>query len=216
MHTAWIASALLLRERAERRRRPGESTECSSAFEPSSGALLLALSLRRGPAYFLLLVRQCEHVESEAIVRRIDLRSDRVRHEPRAAAAFAGGDGDVLLSVDAVRHREALNCRRELLFPENLAGLHVYGFEHLVAVSDKRDSACGRYDGRLEGCSLLEFPDFFQRLYIVSRQLAEVAVAARAFIERPVRSAAVAVAVEVRRARHHDLAGLNERRDQDT
>src|SRR5205814_329775 len=62
------------------------------------------------PRFFLLLlVRQREHVEREALIGRINLRRNDIRNQPRTAPALSGRHGDVLFTIDAVRHGETLD-----------------------------------------------------------------------------------------------------------
>src|SRR5207249_9792529 len=59
-------------------------------------------------------------------------------------------------------------------------------------------------------------PDFFYRFHVIGTELAHVAVRTGHLIKRSRRSAAIAVAFEVRRCRHHGLARLHERRNEQT
>src|SRR5688572_22361552 len=138
----------------------------------------------RSDRRMLLLCRQREDVQREAFLRRIDFRRERIRHQPWAAAASAGRYRDILLAVDAVRHREALHRCRELRFPEDLARLHIDGSEHLVAIADERDAARSCDNTREERSALLDLPDFLQRSHVVSGKLADVAVASRTLVKR--------------------------------
>src|SRR5262245_61096395 len=116
---------------------------------------------------------------------RVNLPADRVRHKPWATAAATGGHRDVLFTVNAVRHREALNGCREFCFPEELARFDIKGLEHLSSVSDENNSTGCRKDRSQECRALLMRPHFLQGLHIIGREFSDIAVAARHFIKGP-------------------------------
>src|SRR5687768_15042967 len=115
---------------------------------------------------WLLLIRQCKHVQRKSLLRWIDFRRDRIRHQPWTTAASTCRYRDVLLAVDAVGHRESLNSRSEFGFPKHLAALDIDGFEHLITIADESHTARRRDDAGQESGALLEFPHFFQSPHV--------------------------------------------------
>src|SRR5262249_23918110 len=149
------------------------------------------------------------HMQRVAFVWWIDFRRDRVRDKPRAAAALSRSHGDVLLGANTVRHREALDGCGEFGFPEHFARLHIDGFEHLIAVAAEGEaSGCREHAGKKSG-SLLQRPDFFERLHVKSREFADIAVAAGHLVKRPLSSGPGTITLEIGCQGDHDLASLN-------
>src|SRR5262245_7935394 len=129
--------------------------------------------------------RQREDVERVAVLRILQLGCERARHEPRTfEAAASRRDRDVLAPADRERHRIPLHRRAEPRLPQRLAGPDVERAEHPIDVADKTDAAGRRQDRRQKRRALLAAPHFPQRLDVVRRELAEIAVAAR-HLEEP-------------------------------
>src|SRR6185503_18485301 len=146
---------------------------------------------------------------------RIDFGCDQVGNEARAAAAEARRHGDVLLAVDLEAHGETLHRRREPRAPEDAHVAHVDGFELAIEIADERDAAGRRQHPGQERRALLDRPFLFQRVDVESREPADVAVAARHFIEAPIGAARAAAARRLRdRLRANRDAALRERNDQ--
>src|SRR5690242_2807139 len=82
-------------------------------------------------------VRKREHVQRIAVRRIVNVRIEDARHHARAAAAEAGGHGDVLLAAHAERHGEALDGRAQPRFPQHFAVADVHGAEHAVHIADE-------------------------------------------------------------------------------
>jgi hypothetical protein len=88
--------------------------------------------------------RQRKHIKRVAARRIVNVRKDRARHVARAAAAEAGGDGDILFAADAERYRKTLHRCAEAGLPQRFSGVDVDGAEDSVEIADERDAASGR------------------------------------------------------------------------
>src|SRR5580704_4797739 len=126
---------------------------------------------------------QSENVQRLAALRDLDLWRELRGSDSRAAAAESGHHRDVLFSVDAVSHREALNRRAQACFPEHLPGLHIQNVDASIDVTDQHPSARGRKRGSKKRRALLVLPHLIHALHVVRGELADVAVAARHRLE---------------------------------
>src|SRR5437867_2718148 len=142
----------------------------------------------------------------------MQIRRDRRRHEPRAAAAVAARDADVLLAVDAEGDRESLHRRRQPRLPQYRAGLDVEGAEPAIEIAREDDPARGRNGGCHERRALLVRPHLLHRPDVERGQLADVTVRARQLEEAAARAAAVPAAFPLLDPLRADLdAALAER-----
>src|SRR5437016_4131071 len=114
---------------------------------------------------------------------------DRCGHVPRAAAAVAGRNSDILFAIDAEGYRETLYRGSEPRFPKHLAVIHIDRLEAAIETTRESDSAGCRQHREQERRSLLEGPQFPHRLHIEGRQLTDVSIVPRHFIKKPGRSA---------------------------
>ena len=81
-----------------------------------------------------------------------DVGLNHSRNIPRASAAEAGGDRDVLLSSRGKRHRKSLDAGAEACLPEDLASIRVHGAEVAVQVADERlTGSRGKRGGEIGG-----------------------------------------------------------------
>ena len=88
-------------------------------------------------------VRQSEHVQRIAVLRVVNIGQNRSRNVPRAAAAEARGDSDILFAADAERYGETLHRCAEANLPEDFSGVHIDGAEVAVEVPDEGDASVG-------------------------------------------------------------------------
>src|SRR5690348_17120475 len=77
----------------------------------------------------LALIRQSKDIKCVARLRMVHIGLDHPWNVPRAAAAQARRDGDILLAAHAERYRETLHRRAQSNLPESLPGVHVKSSE---------------------------------------------------------------------------------------
>src|SRR5712692_5652497 len=144
----------------------------------------------------------------------MQIRRNRRGDEPRATAAVAGRDADVLPAVDGERDREPLNGGCQPGLPQHLAAPHVERPEPAIEIAGEHDAARSR-DGRgHEGRALRVGPRLFQGPNVEGSELADVAVGARHFVEPTARTTAAAAAFLLLDALRADVdAALTERND---
>src|SRR5262245_25433276 len=111
-------------------------------------------------------LRQRENVKRMPAIRHFDLGCECGGHAARAAAAEAGGDGNVLLAVHGEADRVPLYGRGETRFPHDAAVAHIDRLEASGEISREGESACCGQHRCQKRRALLQRPSLFHRVDI--------------------------------------------------